>query len=250
MKREWYPEFRETLIKREGKSQRNVRGMLKASYIRVAKAYAHDKPIEEIADEFLSIDEVTGVMRQVYSDIYYKMGKWNVEKYVLKKNLLDDVLLYLGEQSVAWADLESLLNRDLILNSNRKVILKVLQRFREDEGFLALDERASARALLREFVDLSKGQAKRIVRTEATNEANRSMLDSTQRLFPNQSFKKEWVSAKDNRTRNTHRAANGQQAAYTGKFFVGGEFLDHPGAGKRPENNIFCRCAVIPIRNA
>lgn len=57
---------------------------------------------------------------------------------------------------------------------------------------------------------------------------------------------KTWVATLDDRTRDAHADADGQQVPYDEPFDVDGEDLDYPGdpAGS-PENTVNCRCAVI-----
>ena len=251
MKKEWYGEFRETLKRREGKSAPKVRNLLRNSYKRVVEDYSHAITPERLADNFINNEgEWKEVYRRIYKDVYVGMGVWNTRKYMQKKGLFEDVVEYLTGQGLTRADTEFFIKRQLVFSSNRNAIIKVISAFRESPDFLLLNESAAKKFLLREFRELSKVQAAKIVRTEATNAANKALLDSTKRLFPTRTFRKEWVSARDGRTRTSHARANGQRVLMTGQFFVGGELLDHPGAGLKPENNIYCRCAVIPARDA
>ena len=250
MKREWYDEFRATLKKREMKSAPRVRKLMRNAYRDVAKAYSHDKSPSEIASVFLQEAEVKEIYRQIYSDVYIGMGRWNGNKYLKQKNAFTDLVEYLRERAFTEADIEFFKKRGLVMSANREAIIKVIETLRTNPEFMESHESRLSKMLMREFRQLSKSQAAKIVRTEATNAANKAMLDSTQRLFPNRNFGKEWVSAKDSRTRSAHRIADGQKVVQGGQFFVGGELLDHPGAGKKAGNNIYCRCAVIPTRNA
>ena len=248
MKKENYPEFRETLKKREMKTAPRVRKLLRSSYQRVSDAYSHSLPAEQIADNFIEEDDWTQVYRQIYKDIYVGMGVWNARLYLQKKTLFQDVLLFLQDQSINEADKQLFIKRQLIFSANRNAIIKAINTLRDDPTFLNSHEDGASRLLMREFRELSKNQARMIVRTEATNAANRAILASTQKIFPNRILRKEWISAKDGRTRTTHRQADGQKVLMSGQFFVGGELIDHPGAGVKPENNIYCRCAVTPVR--
>ena len=56
-----------------------------------------------------------------------------------------------------------------------------------------------------------------------------------------------WVSRKDERVRNTHRAANGQIRSVLGAFDVGGAELRYPGDPRGPLNEVMeCRCVLAP----
>lgn len=59
---------------------------------------------------------------------------------------------------------------------------------------------------------------------------------------------KEWLTAKDERVRPTHVAADGQRVGITEKFVVGGHLMDFPGDPTAPPQLICnCRCTIIPI---
>jgi HK97 family phage portal protein len=60
--------------------------------------------------------------------------------------------------------------------------------------------------------------------------------------------RREWLAALDDRTRDDHREAHGQERDLDEPFDVGGEELDYPGdpAGS-PENIIQCRCSQTAI---
>ena len=250
MKREWFEEFRDKLKNREKKSAPKVRKLLKSNYSKVAKGYSHEKTATEIADQFLTSDEdLQNVYRQIYKDVYVGMARWNVRKYGIQKSPFSDLMEYIQKRAFVQADLESFIKRGLIRSANRAAIVRTIERLRTEPKFVETHERAASKMLMAEFRHLSKTQAAMIVRTEATNAANSALLESTKRMFPGRSFRKEWLAKIDGRTRNSHRSADGQQVQETGQFFVGGELLQHPGGGKRPENNIFCRCAVTLVRN-
>ena len=249
MKRSWVKKFRKSLIKREAKSSKRVRNLMKSGYEDVVRSYSHSKTPSEISENFLSVEQVDGIVKQIYKDIYVWSGMWNGNRYLKQKNLHDDLLEFLMSKALTAAEIESLVKRNLILSNNRDIIADTIIRFREDPDFIALNEEGAKRYLMAKFSDLSKNRAKTIVRTEATNAANKAVMDSMERLFPGRTLSKEWVAAKDSRTRLTHRQADGQTVLKNKKFFVGGELLDHPGAGKKPENNIYCRCVIIPKRN-
>lgn len=64
---------------------------------------------------------------------------------------------------------------------------------------------------------------------------------------------RQWIAAQDERTRETHRAADGQQRTQTEPFNVGGAILMFPGdPNGPPEEVINCRCVVlyVPIDDA
>lgn len=60
-----------------------------------------------------------------------------------------------------------------------------------------------------------------------------------------QNIKREWMAVEDGRTRESHRAADGQRVAMDEPFRVGGAVLDRPGdPGAPPEETVNCRCVL------
>jgi uncharacterized protein with gpF-like domain len=60
--------------------------------------------------------------------------------------------------------------------------------------------------------------------------------------------RKEWVAAGDERTRESHRAADGQKVGLDERFNVGGAWLLFPGDPDGPPGEtINCRCAIAHI---
>ena len=77
--------------------------------------------------------------------------------------------------------------------------------------------------------------------TVATNDA------TWQGFHASGGIRMRWVSRKDERTRLSHRAANGQIRNVTGAFDVGGAELRYPGDPKGPlEETMECRCVLAP----
>jgi len=92
-------------------------------------------------------------------------------------------------------------------------------------------------------LQFSRGRAGVIARTES----HAAFQFGQQAAAENSGLemRKEWIAAKDERTRIDHGAADGNLTDLHGSFIVGGERLAHPGdpAGS-PENVINCRCAT------
>lgn len=77
--------------------------------------------------------------------------------------------------------------------------------------------------------------------TVATNDA------TWQGFHASGGIRMRWVSRRDERTRLSHRAANGQIRNVTGAFDVGGAELRYPGDPRGPlEETMECRCVLAP----
>ncbi len=91
---------------------------------------------------------------------------------------------------------------------------------------------------------VSDSRSRTIARTEVHNAASFGMQTAAEESERN--LIREWVSVHDQRTREAHAEADGQQRGMDEPFEVDGESIDMPGDGS-PENAINCRCTVIYI---
>jgi hypothetical protein len=86
-------------------------------------------------------------------------------------------------------------------------------------------------------------RATRIARTEATSAWNSGSLAA---LADEGVTHKEWLATEDERTRESHRTADGQVVAMTKPFKVGQSLLMMPGDPAAPPwETVNCRCTVI-----
>lgn len=86
-----------------------------------------------------------------------------------------------------------------------------------------------------------------IARTEVHGAAQRTGVETAGALVDSGvPLLKTWLATSDDRTRDAHADADGQQVPYDEPFEVDGEELDYPGdpAGSA-ENTINCRCDVL-----
>jgi hypothetical protein len=103
-----------------------------------------------------------------------------------------------------------------------------------------------ARQLVEELQTISVARSRVIARTEVIGAANRGALESYR--ASGVVAQQEWLSARDERARASHLAADGQETALGGVFSVGGATLRYPGdpAGP-PEETVNCRCTTLPV---
>lgn len=90
-----------------------------------------------------------------------------------------------------------------------------------------------------------------IARTETLRALNQSQGEATRQAVgrgqvQQSAITKVWVSARDKRTRDTHRAMNGQEVPYEGKFrSPSGALLEYPNDSNAPASEtVNCRCTV------
>ena len=89
-----------------------------------------------------------------------------------------------------------------------------------------------------------------IARTEVLGSLNEGMDQALRQavedgLIQPENTRRVWDATMDDRTREAHQAANGQDVGLDEPFTVDGEEMMHPGDfGASPGNVINCRCVV------
>jgi uncharacterized protein with gpF-like domain len=95
---------------------------------------------------------------------------------------------------------------------------------------------------------VADSRARTIARTETHNAATYAMQETSEEIQDQTGFQmtREWVAVEDDRTRESHADADGQEVGMDQPFIVGGEELDRPGdENGSAENVINCRCTII-----
>lgn len=108
------------------------------------------------------------------------------------------------------------------------------------EGVPGLSER------VKDVFDVAThSRARTIARTEVLRATSFADLESFKESKVVE--KVEWFTAMDERVRETHNAAHGQVRVLGELFNVGGDQMEAPRMGSFPEENINCRCILVPI---
>ena len=129
-----------------------------------------------------------------------------------------------------------------VVETTRHQIVRAVSKGYSD----GLGQRGVADYILDLVPSLSQYRANMIARTETHGAANYGSDEAAKQTgLP---LSREWISAQDERTRETHRAANGTTASMDGKFKIGDAELAFPGDPDGPaEEVINCRCTVAYI---
>ena len=136
----------------------------------------------------------------------------------------------------------------LVQGTAKKTLTKVYRKLANDPIFQTEGEVVKGRMLRQQYSKYNTYQAKRLVRTEATNAANTALFKSAQDIFPGADMQKEWITAMDGRERDWHGAANGQIVDFNKPFIVKGEQLRWPGDTSGSAANVInCRCSFAPF---
>jgi SPP1 gp7 family putative phage head morphogenesis protein len=177
----------------------------------------------------------------VYEDILQTQGDEVLAELGMSFNfnLLNPLVVnWLGEKEFLFADRVN----ETTLKQLRN---QLLDGVREGESIESLRKR-----IQKVFDGTVRGavyRSRMIARTEVIGSFNYGSLsayDQSQVVH-----KKKWLTALDERVRDTHRAANGQERTLNEPFDVGGYPLQYPGDGKNgpAQEVIQCRCTLLPI---
>jgi uncharacterized protein with gpF-like domain len=129
-----------------------------------------------------------------------------------------------------------------VAETTRSSILGQIRRG-QDEG---LGTRAIAKLINSNVGGISRMRGALIARTETHGAANYG-ADGAARAT-GLKLRKEWVAAEDERTRESHRLADGKTVDMDQAFNVDGEQLMYPGDPSASAGNVInCRCAVSHI---
>lgn len=109
---------------------------------------------------------------------------------------------------------------------------------------------ASATDKVREEGLFPQHRLERIARTETMAAVNGGTLAGmgVRAGLTGEVVEKVWLATHDRRTRQDHRAADGQRVAHDAPFLVGGERLAFPGDPNGPARQVVnCRCTLLDV---
>ena len=217
-------------------------------------------------DQFLKTGKTSGFtdlfiksnFSEFYKSIYVNIGlrfaSWyadNIDKYIIKQlqtnNYKDTWETAFAKEGKRVAAVRVVTVQGTAKNELEKTLKKLMT----DADFQSRGAAEKGRILRQRFNKLSRYQAERIVRTEATNAANLGVMQSATDVYGKNSLQKKWITSMDGRERSAHAFANGQIVDFNDKFKVGGEMLDRAGDPSGSAANVVnCRCAIAPFPKA
>lgn len=156
---------------------------------------------------------------------------------------LDDGIIFdpWAEGVRRWVQAYTAHNVQHISETTREAVKEVIQRAIDEEW----DIPTTARALADLYEGFKGRRATVIARTEVVAASNAGAFFAAKQLgVP---MKKRWIATMDERTRDWHAEAHGQERDIDEPFEVYGELLMFPGdatLGASAENIIQCRCTV------
>ena len=205
---------------------------------------------------FFKENDLINMYTEMYSKIGLHFALWyykNVDKLLNKASNIDN-LMSIWAKSFAFVGQQVGAQRvTLVSGTAKNTLISVTQKLMADPTFMNQGEKVKAKMLKTQFNKYSTYQAKRLVRTEATNAANYATIESALTVFEGGDLMKTWHTSIDGRERESHGAANGQTVPTAGKFSVQGQFLKWAGDPAGSASNVInCRCgvSVFPKPNA
>jgi uncharacterized protein with gpF-like domain len=197
---------------------------------------------EEGAQQALSgLEEQTEHIQEAFQDIYAKVGSsFALASYRSLKGQKSEQALdfswqeYMRAFALTEAGQRIVGITDTTLARIRKVINEGIEQGLGSEEIARNIQRSNA---------VSRIRARAIARTEVVGASNRgSYLGAKSTGLP---LKKIWISTQDDRTRDDHLMADGQEVGLDESFYVGGEEMNEPGDPHGSAFNVInCRCAI------
>jgi hypothetical protein len=185
-------------------------------------------------------------IKEMFIDIYTTVGydydkrikkeiERNTKNLLFSDSFLQDILVFLsGEGGAKIVSVRGTLIED--------IIKAIEDKLKNDTSLINLQN--AIYEIVQKSQQFYKWQALRIARTETTfASAYAAMRAASQSNFE---MTKEWIAAKDDRTRKDHRLENGQVVDFNDPFIMNdGSQLQYPGDPKgKPGQVINCRCTI------
>jgi hypothetical protein len=185
-------------------------------------------------------------IKEMFVDIYTTVGydynkriKKEIERttknVLFSDSFLQDILVFLsGEGGAKIVSVRGTLIED--------IIKAIEDKLKNDTSLINLQN--AIYEIVQRSQQFYKWQALRIARTETTfASAYAAMRAASQSNFE---MTKEWIAAKDDRTRKDHRLENGQIVDFNDPFIMNdGSQLQYPGDPKGTASQVInCRCTI------
>ncbi len=135
--------------------------------------------------------------------------------------------------------------KTVISTLKEKIKTELVTAVKNGESISQIEERINS--VYVDYTSISAPQLERIARTEVNGASNQGALLAYKKTGIKY---KGWLCALDERTRETHIEAMRRYASgipIDEHFSVGADSMLSPGQGDLPEENINCRCVIIPV---
>ena len=243
--------------------ERQIRIAERQSYKQAYQVYIN--AFRSATDEFIDgkLPEQINILdtlafRQLFIDIYERQGmrfaKWYQKIFIKVATKNDDKNIYETIWSARLAQYGEERAQDIVTTVEKSMMDQFnaeMKRLYADPEFQELGAEAQARELRKKNFWQKKARfmALRVARTESNAAANLGIEESSLSMFGAQEMEKRWITARDEKVRDTHRQAEAQGAIpFDSSFSVGQSQMKRPGdpAGGASEV-INCRCRIVTL---
>ena len=232
------------------RTERFTIASLRRSFARLANRiadYNSDAGLETAIGRYLFDNQadVARILGEAYRSSIDAIGRhvvrespkhWRISETKSPETIMDQII-------ARWMSDVALDRAQTITKTTKKIINKILQDV-INEG---LGERETAKRIAKRVKSISLPRARLIARTEIHDATQQASLEIATDLSPDPTrLTKEWVAARDERTRHSHRDVSGTVVPRDAKFDVGDKKMMRPGdrAGGASEV-INCRCVLV-----
>ena len=255
-KRYWNRWIKNSQGKAEKELLRRFKSYLTASKKRYAKRIekidSQEKSLIVDRETFLAIQEERQELDRAVGDTWLKYwmltGNQQLDDLYSRAGRERPLDLVFGNRDYA----RQLWNSSVedITTSTGRSIMSVVER--------GLENGLSTRAIAQNLLDTDQsgifnlGRANRIARTESTRVVNQATTESYRTLQANGiQVKKQWLTARDEKVRDSHVTLDGQTVAANENFKLpsqyGGFEASSPASFPVAGENINCRCTIVPV---
>lgn len=245
---DWQSNFETELDKAEKKELIPVLRYLKREYLRGVEDYFSTGKVSGW-DSYFNSRDISVLYAGLYSNVGSRFSKLysKTVSSIYKPNIEPSNYYSLWRDNFRNAGLKIAEFRGASVTRTQQLELtRIISRLHKSPEFQALNEREAQKILRSQVNGLTEWRAKTIVRTEATNAANYSVMKTASDMYGEDYLTKTWNTSFVN-SRDAHVRAHNQKKDFKENFLVGGEYLMHPGSGSLAENNINCKCSSLPL---
>ncbi|WP_077622009.1 phage minor head protein [Sediminibacillus massiliensis] len=183
--------------------------------------------------------------RHIYEEGYYQTA------YILSDAVNADLGFALLDKDEIERAIENPLDRIGFLERNRDNQQRLTRQLRENlaQGLIQGESFRSTAKRIKERMDVGASKALTIARTENHRVREQSRHDGMVKASEaGLRLKKVWIAAQQDRTREAHSEADGQERYIDEPFEVDGEELMYPGDPSGSADNVInCRCDMLEV---
>lgn len=192
---------------------------------------------------------IQAAVTRIFETVGMAFARAELGRYLLGRRKVkadDPAAVSVGFYSARWRELMRVYaagpageHITRITETTRNLVRQALAEAAEQ----GLDKRKTAKYLQKRVGEFNKNRALLIARTETTTAANYGAWLAAAETEGKKV--KTWIATRDSRTRDAHRAVNGQMVDMDAPFIVGGVPMKYPGDPAGGAKNVCnCRCAT------